>query len=153
MARRSLWKVRLSESTVKLQRGLVSRYTREHSNESRPWISVLAMLEDARELVGSDDDDPAPTGPGRLSSRMIARGIWLAGRRARELGWTEADPRSWTREVLWRLLEIMPLDWPKSDTTDDPNLTGPTPDWGIRSCGHAPSAVADTQLPQLRAAT
>ena len=112
MARRSLWKVRLSESTVKLQRGLVSRYTRVHPNESEPWISVLAMLEDARELVGSDDDDPAPTGPGRLSSRMIARGIWLAGRRARELGWTEADPRSWTREVLWRLMEIMPLDWP-----------------------------------------
>ena len=112
MARRSLWKIRLSEKTLEIHRGLVSRYTRVHPNESEPWLSVLAMLEEAREIVGSDDDEPAPTGPGRLSPAMIARGTWLAGRLARALGWTEAQPNSWTREVLWRLMEIMPLDWP-----------------------------------------
>ena len=112
MARRSLWILSLSEDTVEIQRGLVARYTRSHPNESEPWASVLAMLEEAREMVGSDDDEPAPTGPGRLSPAMIARGTWLAGRLARALGWTEAQPNSWTREVLWRLMEIMPLDWP-----------------------------------------
>ena len=78
MARRSLWILSLSEDTVDIQRGLVRRYTRSHPNESEPWASVLAMLEEAREMVGSDDDEPAPTGPGRscwrsLRSRFVAK--------------------------------------------------------------------------------